>query len=88
MRNDSGKILSPAQIDALARIQAAIIGIEKRMAGINDAIKSHELDLRAASAPSLGFLMHDIEGLMFAHDGAVQRDLMASGMRAALKEAA
>lgn len=63
-----------AQLDAIARIQAAITNIEKLRTGINAAIASHDLDLRALGAlPQLGMLAHSIEGLLFAHDGDIER---------------
>lgn len=68
--------LSFEQLEIVRKIQKEILHLAKRIDMVNAAITSNNLSLRLLSMPTLGLLVHDIEGVLFEHDRAVTDDVM------------
>lgn len=67
------RVLSVPQLDALAQIQDAVRVIGQMQQAINSLATLNRLPVRSITLAEAGFLLHDIEGLLFDHNCAAAR---------------
>jgi hypothetical protein len=67
------RVLSPAQLDALAGIQDGLVALSQLERQVNDLLLLHGVDVKGLNRIESGRLWHDIEGLLFAHNSAAAR---------------
>lgn len=72
------KLLSVDQQNEIARMQAAIVNIDRLRRAINKSAREYNIRCRELQLPVLGLLAHDLEGVMFEascliHEGDKER---------------
>lgn len=80
--------LTVEQMDLLVRIQDGIQVIANAVVGINRLVKASGVELKPISAPGIGMLAHEIDGVLFGHSGDMEREEQACVMRKLQKKAA
>lgn len=58
--------LTDTRLQSIARIQHALLNIERLRLAVNDAEQVHSLPMRRLQLPELGMLWHEIEELVCA----------------------
>lgn len=77
------KHLTLEQQRAVAQMQAAVTNIERLRVSINRARREYGIECRVLTIPILGFVAHDLEGVMFEHSCALHQQLAIEGGRVA-----
>jgi hypothetical protein len=67
------RVLTVTQLDALAQIQEAVRVIGQMQQAVNSLATLNRLPVRRVMLAEAGFLLHDIEGLLFDHNSAAAR---------------
>lgn len=65
--------LKKTQVEGIHRIGAALVNIERLRLAINSTIKDTGVPVRELKIQSLGFLAHDLEGVLFEHSCSVHQ---------------
>lgn len=73
------KALTIEQQHAVARMQSALVNIERLRTAINKARRDYGIECRVLTLPLLPFLAHDLEGVLFEHSCALHRQLEFEG---------
>lgn len=75
--------LKKNQVEAVHRIGAALVNIERLRLAINSTIKENGLPVRDFKIAMVGFLAHDLEGVLFEHSCALHEAEARNEMLAA-----
>lgn len=76
-------ILTPQQLEAAARIQAAIVAIERIRKGINKTARANSIKIKPINLFELGMCAKEVEDALFWHSVELERQ----GQMEALAEA-
>lgn len=68
---------------AVARMQAALVNIERLRVAINRTRRDYGIECRVLTLPLIGFLAHDLEGVLFEHSCALHQRIEIEGGRVA-----
>ena len=67
------RVLSPEQLDAIARIQEGLIALREIERGICDLVEAHKIGVKPLFLGEPGQVWHQLEGLLFAHNSAAAK---------------